>query len=49
MIFSVKHGGMWSLILHIEDNEWAAVILSEEEGILEDVYWFGFCKDDEME
>ena len=38
VIFFVNHGGMWSLILHVEDNEKADVVLLEEEDIPKDVY-----------
>lgn len=41
--------GMWHLILHVNDEEWADVKLHAEEDIPKEVYYVGLCKDKDLE
>lgn len=45
----VEQCGMWSLILHVNDEEWADMRLLDEENILEEVFDLGLCNDDALE
>lgn len=38
--------GMWHLILHVNDEEWADVKLPTEEDVPEEVCYVGLCKDE---
>ena len=40
---------MWHLILHINDKEWPDVKLPRKEGIPQEVYYVGLCKDKDLE
>ena len=46
---SIKEGGMWLLILHVNDEEWVDMKLPDKENISEEVFYLGICKDKNLE
>lgn len=49
IIFFVLHGGMWSLVLQVDDEEWADVEWLSQEDMLKEVYWLCLCNEYELE
>ena len=47
--FFVVQGGTWSLILHVNEDEWSDMRMLDEENMWEEVYYLGVCKDAELE
>ena len=39
VIFDVRDGEMWHLILYVNDNEWSDIEMPSDNELLEDVYW----------
>ena len=48
VLFSEVHGDTWSLLLRIKDEEWADIILPDEEDLPEYVYHLEFCSEKDI-
>ena len=48
VLFSEVHGDTWSLLLRVRDEEWGDITLSEEEDLLECIYHFEFCGEEDI-
>ena len=49
VIYDVRDGNMWHLILYVNDDEWSDIEMPSDSELPEDIYWFCLSTDEEFD